>query len=116
MCVNEILLFFILVPPLPPYNLRAYLVTRHSINITWKPAFDGNSVILRHRVKFALKGAHGDWQTTVVSKNQNWFVLKNLTKGIAYFKVASENMVGLGEYIQPRKLVIAGNSKLREFS
>ena len=95
---------FIVVPPSPPKNVIGELTDqsqpteKHTLSIMWTEGEDGNSEILRHHLYYAIKDQDSDWVMKTIPSNQHSFRIVNITGSVVFFKMASENGVGIGEF------------------
>ena len=99
------------VPPNPPFDIITTVFEKnglYNINITWTLGSIGNSPIIQNHLAYAVEKVDTDWLIKTVPVNKRWFVIGNISfNDVVYFKMASENAVGIGPYTEAVKFIIS---------
>ncbi|XP_024084969.1 protein sidekick [Cimex lectularius] len=101
--------------PYPVMNVKATRFNQRVVNVTWTPAFDGNSPIIKYIVQRREVSDYGliadpllNWVTedANVSADARWVVLSNLKAAASYqFRISAVNSVGEGSPSDPSNVV-----------
>ncbi|KAK2714209.1 hypothetical protein QYM36_008691 [Artemia franciscana] len=100
----------------PDVSAFRLLNTPKTVNLSWIPAFDGNSKILNWVIQRRVVLVSGEipetldgWitETSNISADQRWYLLTNLKAAAAYqLRVSANNSVGEGPPSEPSSRVI----------
>ncbi|XP_073972084.1 sidekick cell adhesion molecule isoform X2 [Rhodnius prolixus] len=101
--------------PYPVMGVKAVRSNQRVVNVSWTPAFDGNSPVIKYIIQRREVSDFGliadpllNWVTedTNVSANARWVVLNNLKAASSYqFRVSAVNSVGEGPPSDPSNIV-----------
>ncbi|KAK9504659.1 hypothetical protein O3M35_010943 [Rhynocoris fuscipes] len=101
--------------PYPVMGVKAIRSSQRIVNVSWTPAFDGNSPVIKYIIQRREVSDFGliadpllNWVTedTNVSANARWVVLNNLKAASSYqFRVSAVNSVGEGPPSEPSNIV-----------
>ncbi|CAG7820270.1 unnamed protein product, partial [Allacma fusca] len=84
----------------PPTRMSLFLgyVTSSSVQLHWEPPQRADPPVIGYSLQYQ-KEHHSDWKSKRLGQRSSSITLDNLLCGRAYqFRIAAENMVGLGEY------------------
>eukprot|EP00111_Clytia_hemisphaerica_P024641 TCONS_00072631-protein len=107
------------VPPFPPEEISSSLVHKtddfYTLNITWVLGPNGGSTTIKNHVFYIIENQHFDWIEDSVQGHQGWFGISNVTyDDVIYFKVSSENAIGIGSMTSSMKFIIAHSNNAFE--